>query len=237
MSAWPGAFGWPNTEGAFNSASFPNFTNPRYTYRHPIDPANPGTFEGYAITGGTFYNPATTQFPSGYSGDYFFSDFVNDWINVMNADGTGVRRFATDTSGTVDLRVANDGSLYYLARNANEVFRVTYTGTAVPVITQEPQDNSEPEGGTASFTVSASGSAPLSYQWQRFNGTSWVNLSNGPVVSGATSATPVLTGIAMADAGTTASAFQLVWDRDKQHCDAFGDDESSADRDHRDRLD
>ena len=60
-------FGWPATEGSFNPANFPNFTPPRYTYRHPIDPANPGQFEGFAITGGAFYNPSTPQFPSGYS--------------------------------------------------------------------------------------------------------------------------------------------------------------------------
>ena len=194
-------FGWPATEGSFNPANFPNFTPPRYTYRHPIDPANPGTFEGFAITGGAFYNPATPQFPSGYSGDYFFSDFVNDWINVMNADGTGVRRFATGAAATVDLRVADDGSLYYLARGADQVFRVTFTGTDEPVITQQPQDETAAEGGTASFTVAASGAPTLNYQWQRFNGTTWVNLSNGGGISGATTQTLAIAGVSSSDAG------------------------------------
>src|SRR5262249_56705782 len=39
-----------------------------------------------------------------------------------------VNEFATGALGTVDLRVAPDGSLYYLARGQNQVFRVVFTG-------------------------------------------------------------------------------------------------------------
>ena len=68
-------YGWPGTEGDFNQASFPNFTRPLYAYSH-----GGGTFQGFAITGGAFYNPAANQFPAEYAGDYFFADYVNDWI-------------------------------------------------------------------------------------------------------------------------------------------------------------
>ena len=147
-------YGWPTTEGNFNQASFPNFTQPLYTYDH-----GGGTFQGFAITGGAFYNPTTNQFPAAYAGDYFFADFVNDWINVINSNGTDVRRFATNAPGTVDLRVANDGSLLYLARDANQVFRVTFTGSQAPAITQQPQNATVSTGGNASFTAAASGTA------------------------------------------------------------------------------
>jgi glucose/arabinose dehydrogenase len=189
-------FGWPNTEGDFNQASFPNFTRPLYAYSH-----GGGTFQGFAITGGAFYNPAANQFPAEYAGDYFFADFVNDWINVINADGTDVRRFATNAPGTVDLRVAADGSLLYLARDANQVFRVTFTGSQAPAITQQPQNDTASVGGSASFTVAASGTPPLAYQWQKFDGTAWQNLADGPGVSGATTATLNLTAVDAADAG------------------------------------
>ena len=61
-----------------------------------------------------------------------------------------------------------------------------------PVITGNPTNRSVPAGGTASFTVTATGSAPLFYQW-RFNGT---NLAN------ATSQTLVLTGVMTNQAGS-----------------------------------
>lgn len=189
-------FGWPGTEGDFNQASFPSFTRPLYAYSH-----GSGTFQGFAITGGAFYNPTTNQFPASYAGDYFFADFVNDWINVMNADGTDVRRFATTALGAVDLRVANDGSLYYLARDANQVFRVTFTGSDAPAITQQPQNATVSTGGSANFTVAASGTAPLTYQWQKLNGSTWANLTDGPGVSGATTASLSLTAVDAADAG------------------------------------
>ena len=189
-------FGWATTEGDFTQSSFPNFTRPRYTYVH-----GSGTLEGFAITGGAFYNPATNQFPAGYAGDYFFADFVNNWINVMNADGTGVRRFATDATGTVDLHVTDDGSLLYLSRGSNQVFRVTFTASEAPEITQQPQNVTASVNGTAAFTVAASGTAPLSYQWQKFDGANWNDLANGNGVSGATSTTLTLSSLDAADSG------------------------------------
>jgi glucose/arabinose dehydrogenase len=123
-------YGWPTTEGDFSPSQFPNFTRPMYTYSHGT-----GTFQGDAITGGAFYNPATNQFPADYAGDYFFGDYVNNWIHVVNSDGSGVRQFATGAPGVVDLRVTGDGSLYYLARNAGTVYRVNYSANQAPVIT------------------------------------------------------------------------------------------------------
>src|SRR5262249_7298434 len=69
-------YGWPTTEGDFDQASFPNFTRPFYAYSH-----GSGTFQGFAITGGAFYNPATPTFPGAYAGDHFFADFVTGWTN------------------------------------------------------------------------------------------------------------------------------------------------------------
>ena len=48
--------------------------------------------------------------------------------------------------------------------------RVTLQGAVAPVITGQPQSVTVAAGGSASFSVTASGNAPLSYQW-RFNGT------------------------------------------------------------------
>jgi glucose/arabinose dehydrogenase len=118
-------YGWPRFEGNEMFSSTPlgpgTYQPPIYAYPH-----GSGAFEGFSITGGAFYNPNVQQFPTEYVGDYFFGDYVNDWINVRDAVTGDVTRFATNTPGLVDLRVASDGSLYYVARSINQVMRVNY---------------------------------------------------------------------------------------------------------------
>jgi hypothetical protein len=95
-----------------------------YAYEH-----GGGTFEGFAITGGAFYNPLVQLFPAEFANDYFFADFVNDWINVRDAATGEVTRFASGALGAVDLRVAPDGALIYLARGTNQAMRVAFPTT------------------------------------------------------------------------------------------------------------
>ena len=80
---------------------------------------------------------------------------------------------------------------------------VTLTVLVKPSIVTEPKSpvaagKSVKAGTTVSLTVKASGSATLTYQWQ-FNGK---NLSNGGVVSGATTVTLKLTKVTSANSGT-----------------------------------
>ncbi len=65
------------------------------------------------------------------------------------------------------------------------------TVAVVPVISQQPVDVSVLSGQPASFTVAATGTAPLMYQWQR----------NGVTIAGATSATYALADTASSDNG------------------------------------
>jgi glucose/arabinose dehydrogenase len=192
----PGAnFGWATTEGDFNQATYPNFTRPFYAYSH-----GGGTFQGYAITGGAFYNPASpgaNLFPASYQGDYFFADYVNNWINVIDLNSREVTRFATGANGTVDLRVTDDGALLYLSRGSNSVFRVVYTANQAPSITAQPQSQTVSTGGSATFTVTASGSTPLSYQWQKAE----AGTSSFANISGATTASLVVSNAQSADNG------------------------------------
>ena len=178
-------YGWPDTEGA---TSDPRFRSPIFSYGHGTSATT-----GCAIAGGVFYNPGTTQFPSSYVGDYFFADYCSGWIRTLDPGaGNTVAGFATGIASPVDLAVASDGSLYYLARGSGgAVFRVSYTASQTPSITTHPSNQTVPVGGTATFTVAASGSPPLSYQWQR----------NGVDISGATSTSYSLSSVTTADSG------------------------------------
>lgn len=114
-------YGWPSTEGTFDPIAFPNFTEPLFSYQH-----GSGTARGFAISGAAFYNPQQVRtFDSDFIGDYFYADYINGWIRYLDAGTATSTLFATNAGGPVDLRVGNDGSLYYLSRNSGQVWRVT----------------------------------------------------------------------------------------------------------------
>ena len=176
-------FGWPGTEGY---TSNPNYRSPLYAYAH-----GSGSTTGCALTGGTFYNPPTNQFPSEYLGTYFFSDYCSSWIRRFDPSTGSVTGFATGASSPVDLKVGPDGSLYYLGRSGGKVMKVAYTGSGAPQITSHPSDQTVSVGQGATFTVAASGDPPLSYQWQR----------NGAPIGGATASSYTLSSAGAADNG------------------------------------
>jgi len=66
-------------------------------------------------------------------------------------------------------------------------------GSTAPIITQQPSNQSVSVGQTATFSVQATGTAPLSYQWQKSN----VN------ISGATSASYTTPATTLANNGST----------------------------------
>ena len=113
-------FGWNATEGAFNTTTFPLFTNPVYSYRH-----SGSTPSGCAITGGAFYNPAAPIFPPSYVGKYFFAEYCSGWIYFIDPTNPATAtQFATTISSPVDLKIGPDGALYYLARGAGSVGKI-----------------------------------------------------------------------------------------------------------------
>jgi glucose/arabinose dehydrogenase len=147
-------FGWPTCEGTCGTAGM---TNPLYQYSSAV--AAP-----CAITGGAFYNPTTPTFPAQFIGKYFFADFCAGWIKTLDplnppATGTAVD-FATGLNLPVDIQVANDGSLFYLARGSNSVFRVQFVGGGSTLAIND-LNITEGASGTsvANFTVSLSASS------------------------------------------------------------------------------
>lgn len=130
-------YGWPITEGA---TSDPRFVGPFHAY---------GRNEGQAITGGAFYNPSANRFPADYAGDYFFADFVAGSIRRIDTTTRAVTAFATGANGPVDLRVRDDGALYYLSRGLGQVLRVDTT--AAPPNTSRFTIRTDPPGLPLTF--------------------------------------------------------------------------------------
>ncbi len=179
-------YGWPTAEGF---SSNPAFTNPVYAYAH-----GGGVGFGCAITGGTFFNPTSSNYPAQYTGRYFFLDFCNNWIDMLTLSGSTATRtnFASSIAGSpVGMATGPDGNLYFLSRANSAVYKITFTGSTAPTITTQPQSISVAEGNSASFTVTASGSQPLSYQWRK-------NTIN---ISGATNSTYTIPVVSPGDAG------------------------------------
>ena len=179
-------YGWPTAEGM---SSNPAFTNPIYAYQH-----GGGVGFGCAITGGTFFNPSSTNYPAQYTGRYFFLDFCNNWIDQLTLSGSTATRsnFASSIAGSpVGMNTGPDGNLYFLSRANGAVYKITFTGSSAPVITNQPQSITVSEGNQASFSVTATGTPPLSYQWRK-------NTAN---ISGATNSTYTIPSVIPADAG------------------------------------
>ncbi|HTG67139.1 MAG TPA: MBG domain-containing protein, partial [Flavobacterium sp.] len=81
---------------------------------------------------------------------------------------------------------------------------ISITVNTAPSISVEPSNITVTYGVNASFTVLASGTAPLTYQWQEDvagGSVNFVNITNGGVYSGASSATLMLTGATVSMSG------------------------------------
>jgi hypothetical protein len=188
-------YGWPTTEGPTNNQAF---RSPLFVYQH--DAGDP---TGCAISGGAFYNPTTQQFPAEYEGDYFFADYCSGWIWRLDMPGGAASEFAapepTGFPGFVDLKVDDAGNLYSRARNTGngfpqgEVYQIRYTANAAPSISQHPANRTVVVGQQAQFSVTASGTAPLSYQWQR----------DGDDIDGANQSSYTIQSATLADSGAT----------------------------------
>ncbi len=178
-------YGWPTCEG---SCSNSDFVNPVYSYAHPSD-------GGRSIAGGAFYY--ASQFPSEYSGSYFFGDYVAGFIKRLMPSNQVVD-FITNASAPVDIKVGPDGSLYYLTIGSGEVRKVQYTagGNAAP----NAVASGNPTSGAAPLTVSFSGSGStdpngdsLTYSWNFGDGATGSGTSTSHTYSSAGPYTAVLT--------------------------------------------
>jgi len=158
-------FGWPNKEG-FCTTNCTNYTQPIHVYGHASDTDG----KGCSIVGGTFFNPVSTTYPVSYRGQYFFNDYCGEWINDISVSNPDQQySFGTDVGGGLTYLVTSlDGELYYLSRNDQSLYKISYsTSFAAPSISDQPDDVTVSTGDAVSFTVNASGVGVLSYQWYK----------------------------------------------------------------------
>jgi hypothetical protein len=148
-----------------------------------------------ATVSGTITVAATASDNVGVAGVQFQVDGTN----------TGAEVTSVPYALSLDTTKLSGGShsLTAVARDAagnhatSSAVTVTVSNATVPVITAQPTNQSVTTGQTATFSVTATGTAPLSYQWKK----------NGATISGATAAsytTPVTTS------ADNASTFQVV---------------------------
>jgi hypothetical protein len=116
----------------------------------------------------------------------FTATGLPSWATINPTTGR-ITGTPPDTSGspfTVTIS-ANNGV------TATQTFTLTVTA-APPTITTQPGNTAADQGGTATFTVAAAGTPPLTYVWRR----------NGAVIGGATGATLTLPNVQPSAAGT-----------------------------------
>jgi hypothetical protein len=146
-------YGWPQTEGP-DPAGVSGVRYPIYAYQHGS--AN------CAIVGATFYRPYILRFPPAYDGRYFFGDLCGGFIRVLSPpDYTSAAGFATGIGSLVDIQTHQDGSLYYLARDGGELFRVQSTTSSIVF-----NDNFESARG---WTLTGGANSATRGLWQRGN--------------------------------------------------------------------
>ncbi|MGB9464968.1 MAG: immunoglobulin domain-containing protein [Candidatus Acidiferrum sp.] len=110
--------------------------------------------------------------------------------NISGATSSSYTTPATasgDNGAKFDVIVSNSAG-----SQTSSMATLTVNAAAVaPTITAQPANQSVAVGQTATFSVTATGTAPLSYQWQK----------NGTAIGGATSASYTTPATALADSG------------------------------------
>src|SRR5262249_15142092 len=115
-------------------------------------------------------------------------------------DGTRIGGATSSTSTTPATTTSDSGSTFDVVVS-NSVGTVTSSAATLtvnaapvaPTITTQPANQTVTAGQTATFSVTANGTAPLSYQWQK----------NGANIAGATSSTYANPRTGTADRGST----------------------------------
>ena len=165
-------YGWNLTTGVNPIGAIPDdYKNPIHSYSHSV---------GCAIVGANFYSPRTISFPEKYYDKFFFADYCQGFIKMIDPETEELLgNFATGINRPIQILTHHDGSMYYLERNGmgggtiedntnssnGILWKITYSGSGSPFISSQPESLLLPIGETARFELRASGDEALVYQW------------------------------------------------------------------------
>ena len=168
LAAVIAACGGPGTQATTpSSATAPAITAPAIT----VQPASQTVAAGQAAS---FSVTVTGSAPLTYQ-------WARDGVAISGATAANyslATTASTDSGASFDVVITNSAGSITSAQAVLTVTAAPPTATA-PSVTLQPANASVTVGQTATFSVNATGTAPLSYQWQK----------NGTPISGATGAT------------------------------------------------
>lgn len=192
--------GFP-TSGSINGFCFLDLdpTVPGVDTLYATDDSTTGGILKYSLVSGTWTSNGTivasgVRFVTGSVQNGAVSLFAT--TGGSSATGGGTLYSYTDATG---YNGGVSGTATALATAAtNTAFRgVAFAPGNAPAITAGPAAQTATVGETVTFSVTTTGSAPLSYQWRKDG----VLLTNGGEISGADTAVLTLTGVHTADVG------------------------------------
>ena len=108
----------------------------------------------------------------GSTGTVYGDVTLQEDLEIGEGESLTIGNGASLNTGSYEV-IVNGGTL-------DGVDKITGTVKYAPAITTQPTSQTVTEGETATFTVAASGSEPLSYQWQQStdNGSRWTNIES-----------------------------------------------------------
>lgn len=142
------------------------------------------------------------------------SEATNQFFILKNTSTPGTMNassfaapFATAVTGPRGLATADinlDGKPEIIINtNANTllVYENLVPSVAITITQQPTSPNYACENASASFTTAAIGTTNITYQWQKYDGSAFVNLANNTTFSGVTTATLLVSNISSSEAG------------------------------------
>jgi glucose/arabinose dehydrogenase len=185
-------YGWPLVEGKLSNsgaAAPENYIDPVYVYSHSI---------GCAITGASFYDPQVSIFPEEFKNKYFFGDYCNNTIKVLDPTTQTADLFLENGSGPTFIKTSPSGEMYigsFGGGNQGSIWKIMYSTDGSPRISLQPKSAIASVNETVVFSIIATGNAPLAYQWMK----------NGLLLPDATSNSLQISNVTLADNGATFS--------------------------------
>ncbi len=124
---------------------------------------------------------------------------ANEAYNDANADGGDNEYYGLGSPPAIDANGRVSAATYPVPADNGANGTQDHMESIIPGITTQPSDVTACPGCNTSFTVSATDTDV--YQWQYFDGGSWVNLTDTGIYSGSSTNTLSLTAITTAEAG------------------------------------